>query len=1052
MTTRKHRGFNSTFAIAIAALAALPATSFADAPFTWTTDGSTAVDSTSYVKIADDMGSGAEGWRCAAFSTAEGDFAVTSNRLWASATAVSAIGALPAGSYIHQISSAARCDGTATKSIRVQLAQPTGSTALYARITAVTTATGDYSTIPDLRSYMNEVGSLTDAATLAANAVTSITVAPVGDGTDSYTYTASAHPASLGGGAVRFEYDGSGAITRLVVAPTAGRTVELKGDTLAFAAGGVLAHGGQGTVVISQNMAGVDGLVVTNASGASAFLLYDGDTDGGWINANSFTTVYRNVDLDDIEPVEVDNATGSNSRTFKGSNPQVCGIYNVMRDTVDGVKQLRAQVQVAQGGYVKYCKLLLKQDGADVVGRNLEAIAAKDTSLLGQDFGHLANVVARKPSLLGNVEWAPQNALGSDNTGANGYGYGIYRLKSRRIGGLPVLYVGGDVTGLGGAFKVAGNVDVRGSGATAFKSGSMASAPTFAIDGSLTIPNRNHNLGTAVSGTGGILNVVATQPVTDNPTNSFLRGFATFTAQNVDNGTSYIRALTDLVDVEGVMAGAYMGVVNPSTGFSNKATMYHLKVETNGWNDISATCQMQAQNEKSYIRCVKLKFQQSDFNVKVSFVTNYQAKVADGAAFGMDFDNPGSVPVSGGTTSAITATTASKGYSVSNLTCRFSAPGEFLLTLSGANTVTDGRLVVKGTAGGGRATAVLNNVSGLPANGIVDVADGGALVFSGGAGTGMNGNDKTTQNSTAKLRVHAGGILRKWAHYVSSTASDKRSHWAIYRAQDIFLDGGVFEPAYLWKASESQCYTYANNVTLRNGASFKGYVTLWAGIGGDTDPAPHWYVTGSSPSSCDIPLQFVGGSSTKTDNYHEFILDVEDTTGDDTADFAFNKKVEVLSSNSHFSLGKFGGGIAEARAAFSVPNGVTVYDGAFRLGASGVADADSLKFALDGGSLAAAAGTANALGPLTVGASGGGISLGEGATLSFAGSSDTEWTAGADVVVSGFAEGAIRFGESGEGLADAQRRRFVTAEGAKLYVNAGGYLTASAPAFVLVLR
>ena len=60
--------------------------------------------------------------------------------------------------------------------------------------------------------------------------------------------------------------------------------------------------------------------------------------------------MYRNVDLDDIEPVEVDNLTNRNNRPWVGSNPQVCGIYNVMRDTVDGVKQLTAQVQVAQGG------------------------------------------------------------------------------------------------------------------------------------------------------------------------------------------------------------------------------------------------------------------------------------------------------------------------------------------------------------------------------------------------------------------------------------------------------------------------------------------------------------------------------------------------------------------------------------------------------------------------------------------------------------------------------------------------------------------------------
>ena len=1035
---------------AVATMVAFPSSSRASGTeTTWTAGSGEEIGANSYVLIAADIGESAEGWRCVAFSTADGDYAVTSNRAWVATTANNAIGALPAGAYIHQITSGARFDGTTTKSIRIQLAQPSGSTALYARITAVTTAAGDYSTIDDLRSYMNEVGSSTAAAVLAANAITSITVAPVGDGTDTYTYTASQQPATMGHGAVRFEYDGSGKITRLVVAPTAGRTVELNGDTLDFAAGGILAHGGQGEVIISTAMTGVDGLTVTNASGASAFLQYDGDTDGGWVNANSFTTVYRNVDLGDIEPVEVDNRP-PRSDSLLCSNPQVSGIYNVMRDTVDGVRQLVAQVQVAQGGYVKYCKILMKQDGANVVARNLEAIGAQDTSLLGQDFDHLKNVITVKPSLFGNIEWRVFNALGGDNPGnsTGGTGYGVYRLKSRRIGGLPVLYVNNVVTGLNGPLHVAENIDVRGKTGTSFNTGTMTSGPTFAIDGSLTIPNRNHNLGTPVSGAAGILAVAATQPVSSDPTASLLPGFATYSMQNVD---AYARSLTELVEVEGIMTGGSMPIKTSSAHPDyNHTQMWHLKVVTNGWNSITATCQLQSRNEGSYIRCVKLKFQQNDYKVQVAFVTNWYAQVANGATFGMDFENPGSIPVSGypkqGT---LNATTASY-FSVSNLTCRFSLPGQYLLTLGGANSTENGRIVVKGTSDGGRVMVNMNNVGCLPQDGIVDVEEGGTLVFSGGSGLGMSGPNVVSQNSSAKLRVHSGGILRKWAHDNTNATASKRNHWAIYRAQDIFLDGGVFEPAFLWNASASSCYTYVNNITLRNGARIQGYVNMWAGIGGSDDPKPHWFVTGTSPSFCDIPVQFVGESSAT--KYHEFILDVEDTTGDDTADFSFLKRVEVLSSNPQFSLGKFGDGIAEAKTAFSVPKGVNIYGGAFRLGASDVANAGTLKFTLDGGALAAAAGTANSLGALTVGANGGGIALGTGATLSFADSSATEWTAGANVVLTGFAERAIRFGTSLDGLTNAQRKRFVTAEGKRLYINDNGYLTTQPRALVFVVK
>ena len=1023
----------------------------ANADYEWA-DAESAIGG-NYVKIFNDVGTFSGNLRLVGFSTAAGEFTITTNRVHESANADAAIGELPAGDYVHQLSAGSLFDGTTTKSIRVQLAQPFGSTALYARITAVTTAAGDYSTIPDLRSYMNEAGSSTAPADLAANAVTAITVGAVGDGTDTYTYTASNKPSSLGHGAVKFEYDASGAITRLVVAPTAGRTVEVKGDTLAFAAGGVLAHGGQGEVVISSKMTGVDGLVVTNASGASAFLLYNGDTDGGWIKAKSFSTVYRNTNLDDIEPVEVDNATNSGNRPWLGSNPQVCGIYNVMRDTVDGVKQLVAQVQVAQGGYVKYCKLLMKQDGANVVARNVEALAVKDTDLLGEDFDHLKNVHDGNWSLYDNVEWLVQNPLGEDNSGAHDNlthsGYGVHRLKSRRIGGLPVLYVNNTIyvnssgAGLGGPLKVAENIDVRGKTGSSFNTQTMTDGPTFDIDGSLTIPNRNHNLGTPVSGTNGILTVAATQPVSSDPTASVLTGFATYDLQNVDG---YIRSLTELVEVEGIMTGKSMPIVTKKSDY-NHTQMHHLKIATNGWNDITATCQLQSRNSDTMIRCVKLQLKQADFKVQVAFVTNWYSRVSDGATFGMNFENPGTVAVSGYGTQSLTASSAPS-FSVSNLTCRFRLPGQYLLTLSKANTVEDGRLVVKGTSDGGRVMINMNNVGCLPKDGIVDVEEGGTLVFSAGSGVGMNEPGKKSQNSSAKIRVHSGGILRKWAHDSTNASEEKRNHWAIYRAQDIFLDGGTFEPAFLWDESASSCFTYANNVTLRNDALFQGYVNMYAGSGGSADPKSHWYVTGSSPSFCDIPLRFVGGKSDAA--IHEFILDVDDTTGDDTADFAFRKPVDVLSSNPNFALGKFGDGIAEAQAEFSVPKGVNVYGGTFRLGVSNVADAGTLKFTLNGGALAAAAGTVNSLGPLTVGENGGGIKLGEGAKLAFADSSAATWPNDAHVTVVGFARGAIKFGDSDAAV--PRKRVFYKEDGSRLYIDANGGLTDEPLGIMVILK
>ena len=96
---------------------------------------------------------------------------------------------------------------------------------------------------------------------------------------------------------------------------------------------------------------------------------------------------------------------------------------------------------------------------------------------------------------------------------------------------------------------------------------------------------------------------------------------------------------------------------------------------------------------------------------------------------------------------------------------------------------------------------------------------------------------------------------------------------------------------------------------------------------------------------------------------------------------------------------------------------------------------------LKGGALAAADGTANSVGPLSIASAGGRIELGEGATLEFEDSSDKTWTAGATVTVSGFAEGALRFGTSIESVPRA-RGVFRTADGEKLRVDDDGYLTA----------
>ena len=108
------------------------------------------------------------------------------------------------------------------------------------------------------------------------------------------------------------------------------------------------------------------------------------------------------------------------------------------------------------------------------------------------------------------------------------------------------------------------------------------------------------------------------------------------------------------------------------------------------------------------------------------------------------------------------------------------------------------------------------------------------------------------------------------------------------------------------------------------------------------------------------------------------------------------------------------------------------------------------EFRLKGGTLGAAAGTANSCGPLTIYAAGGAISLGAGTTLTFADSSKASWTATKKVTVHGFAEKAIRFGDSKAAV--PHPRMFKLEDGTPLRVDRDGYLTAIPVGAILTIQ
>lgn len=147
---------------------------------------------TSYAKVAESAGpiTGLSLSGITAFNgTGQVEFACVSNRPYAAATADSAIGQLPAGNYVHQLSVFNCWDGTRTRSYRVQIAQPVGSTDIYAYCPCFTISQPGVNLVdnPDIRNLNGDASKIAASYTattgladqLAANPVTALKLTTV---------------------------------------------------------------------------------------------------------------------------------------------------------------------------------------------------------------------------------------------------------------------------------------------------------------------------------------------------------------------------------------------------------------------------------------------------------------------------------------------------------------------------------------------------------------------------------------------------------------------------------------------------------------------------------------------------------------------------------------------------------------------------------------------------------------------------------------------------------------------------------------------------------
>ena len=302
-------------------------------------------------------------------------------------------------------------------------------------------------------------------------------------------------------------------------------------------------------------------------------------------------------------------------------------------------------------------------------------------------------------------------------------------------------------------------------------------------------------------------------------------------------------------------------------------------------------------------------------------------------------------------------------------------------------------------------------------DGLMRVLNGGEFVQQ----KAHNSYDSLWVGDKGLIRVEKGGAFKQQADWGPGVAQRMEFIGGEFRAYDI--------------SSVSAGRLTANQMTFTDNAKFYSvqkrsddYVR--AGYSNDAV----WTVRGTLPSTNDIDLIIWAYATGNTMTF---------AVGDvaEGSDFIMNGYIDVHTTYTNTTVYKTGSGTIQLNKYVNTRGRPLILtEGTWFVNGSSltrVAD----PYTIDGGTLAVADGTTNSLGVLTVGENGGGINLGEGATLTFADSSAATWAGTNKVVVTGFAEKSIRFGTAKGGLADTQRRRLRTSDDKQLHIDSEGYLT-----------
>ena len=327
-------------------------------------------------------------------------------------------------------------------------------------------------------------------------------------------------------------------------------------------------------------------------------------------------------------------------------------------------------------------------------------------------------------------------------------------------------------------------------------------------------------------------------------------------------------------------------------------------------------------------------------------------------------------------TFAVSGTETLNAVSGSGLVVTFEGAGENAKVRATAqNSMTSGGLVVKGDARYPIEYEVAEKHA-LPPE--VECQGTATLKFST-AGQASEGASKGTDT----IVMRQGSTLQITEQYPFHYASGM-----------VVLDGATM-------SHETTGNAYLNFLTLTNGAtiSLRNTGTFRGGYNVDS---PLWTVTGAGRSTYDGDLTLMAkAASAASSSYQYLTIDVGDTVAGDGTDFLVTGNIVNYSSYKMASFIKAGAGTMEIDGTIQTANiPVRVAEGVLLLGRSG-ATAAGVDFSLEGGSLALAAGTANAAASIAVTAPSS-LVVPAGATLNLA-----SLTLGEDATLSITGDGAV---------------------------------------------